>query len=157
MRLLAHDRFPDLAFAAAHQVELLSLNQLLLESDFITLHVRLNEETRGMIGERQLNMMKPTAFLINAARRELVDEDALVKAILEHRIGGAGLDDAPGLAGKELFGLPNVVFSTHLGNRALEGVISTFRSAVDSAVAVLRGQRPKLVVNPDVYERGLRS
>jgi phosphoglycerate dehydrogenase-like enzyme len=100
--------------------------------------------------------MKPTAFVINAARKELIDEPALVSAILERRIAGAGLDDPPGPEGNALFEHPSVVFTPHLGNRAIDGVVAVFRSAVESAVAVLRGQRPKFVVNPDVYDQTLR-
>jgi phosphoglycerate dehydrogenase-like enzyme len=157
MRVLAHDPYADKAFAAEHHVELVPLDTLLRESDFVSLHVRLSEQTRRMIGPRELAMMKPTAFIINAARQELIDEAALADAILNHRLAGAGLDDPPGEAGMKLFGLPNVVFTTHLGNRALEGVVAVFRTAVESAVAVLRGQRPQFVVNPEVYERKLRS
>jgi phosphoglycerate dehydrogenase-like enzyme len=156
MRIVAYDPFADTAFADANGVQLVSFDQLLRESDVVTLHVRLNEKTRHLVGRDQFAMMKPTAILVNAARKDLVDEQAMVEAILEKRLGGAGLDDPPGPAGKRLFGLPSVVFTTHLGNRAVEGMISVLRGAVESAVAVLRGDRPKLVLNPDVYERGTR-
>jgi phosphoglycerate dehydrogenase-like enzyme len=157
MNVLAHDPYADKAFAEANNIGLASIEQLLRESDFVTLHVRLTDDTRKMIGEKQLAMMKRGSFIINAARQELIDEDALVAAIQSGHLAGAGLDDPPGPAGRKLFGHPGVVFTTHLGNRALEGVIAVFRSAVESAVAVLRGQRPKFVVNPQVYERGLRG
>jgi phosphoglycerate dehydrogenase-like enzyme len=157
MKVLAHDPYADVAFAKAHDVKLVSFEELLKESDFVTLHVRLTEQTRHMISATQLRMMKPNAFIVNAARQELIDEAALVAAIHSGHIGGAGLDDPPGPEGRKLLGHPGVVFTTHLGNRALEGVIAVFRSAVESAVAVLRGQRPKFVVNPQVYERGLRG
>jgi len=153
MRLIAHDPFAEPSVAAELGVELTSLERLLQESDIVTLHVRLSEETRGMIAERQLRMMKPSAFLINAARKELIDESALVNALLEGRLGGVGLDDPPGEPGKQLFGLPNVVLTPHLGNRALEGTIAVFRSAVQSAIAVLEGQKPNSVLNPSVYDR----
>jgi phosphoglycerate dehydrogenase-like enzyme len=152
MRVMAHDPWADVNFVREHGIELVDLDKLLRESDFVSLHVRLNEQTRGMIGPEQIAMMKPTTFLINTARKELVDEAALVEAILKKRLGGAGLDDPPGEAGKKLFGLPNVVFTTHLGNRAIEGMIAVFRAAVESAVTVLRGGRPKSVVNPEVYQ-----
>lgn len=157
MRVLASDPYADSSFAADNGVELTPLERLLEESDFVSLHVRLTEQTRGMIGVRELARMKPTAFIINAARKELIDEPALVSAILERRIAGAGLDDPPGPDGKALFEHPNVVFTPHLGNRAIDGVIAVFRSAVESAVAVLRDQRPRFVVNPDVYDQGVRE
>lgn len=156
MRLLASDPYADPSFVADNKVELTSLARLLEESDFVSLHVRLTEQTRGMIGAGELARMKPTAFVINAARKELIDEPALVSAILERRIAGAGLDDPPGPEGSALFGHPSVVFTPHLGNRAIDGVVAVFRSAVESAVAVLRGQRPKFVVNPDAYDQPLR-
>jgi phosphoglycerate dehydrogenase-like enzyme len=157
MKVLAHDPYADQAFAKAHDIKLVSFEELLKESDFVTLHVRLTDQTKHMIGAPHLKKMKRNAFIINAARQELIDETALVAAIQSGHIGGAGLDDPPGPEGRKLFGHPGVIFTTHLGNRALEGVIAVFRSAVESAVAVLRGQRPKLVVNPQVYERGWRG
>jgi phosphoglycerate dehydrogenase-like enzyme len=157
MRVLASEPAPDRAFVAEHGVELVSQDELLREADFVSLHVRLNEQTRRMIGRKELALMKPTAVLINTARQDLVDEEAVVEAILQKRIGGAGLDDPPGAAAQKLFGRPNVVFTPHLGNRSIEGMHAVFMSAIDSAVAVLRGERPPFVVNPQVYERGVRG
>ncbi len=156
MRVLAAEPNADAAFVEKHGIEIVDLPTLLRESDFITLHVRLNAETRGMIGRAELALMKPTAYLINAARQELVDETALCDAIFAHRLAGAGLDDPPTTAGSPLLGLPNVVFAPHHGNRAIEGVHAVFRTAIDNAVAVLQGRRPEFVVNPQVYERGIR-
>jgi glyoxylate reductase len=110
-----------------------------------------------MIGARELAMMKPTAYLINTARQELVDEPALVEALMKRRIAGAALDDPPGPAGQAMLELPNVVFTPHIGNRALEGVVAVFRSAVAGAADVVFGRRPRFVVNPQVYEAGLRQ
>jgi D-3-phosphoglycerate dehydrogenase / 2-oxoglutarate reductase len=157
MRVLAHDPYADKKFAAEHNIELTTLDRLLAESDFLSLHTRLTDETRGIIGAKELARMKPTAYLINTARQELIDEAALVAAIQGGRLAGAGLDDPPGPAGQVLFGHPSVVFTTHLGNRSVDGMIAVLRAAVESAVAVFRGQRPRLVVNPEVYERGLRQ
>jgi D-3-phosphoglycerate dehydrogenase len=157
LRVVAYDPFPDREFAAAHGVELLGLDDLLQSSDFVSLHVRLSDQTRNMIGPREVRLMKASTCLINAARRELVNEDALVEAILEKRLAGAGLDDPPGPAAKKLCGLPNVVFTPHIGNRAIEGVNGVFRAAVESAIDVLQGRRPKHIVNPAVYEQGVRS
>jgi len=156
MRVIASDPQPDRKFAADHHIDLLSLDELLRQSDFLSLHVRLDDQTRNMIGARELGLMKRNAYLINAARRELVDEEALVVAILAAQIAGAALDDPPGPAAKKLLGLPNVVFTPHLGNRAIEGVHGVFRSALEAAIQVLGGQRPTRIVNPQVYEHGLR-
>ena len=143
---------PDHAFVREHGIAVVPLERLLAESDFVTLHVRLDPQTEGMIGRREIDAMKPSAFLINTARARLVDEQALTEAIVAGRIAGAGLDDPPADRQSPLLGLPNVVFTPHLGNRAIEGVHAVFRCAVDNALAVLAGERPAFVVNPEVYE-----
>jgi D-3-phosphoglycerate dehydrogenase / 2-oxoglutarate reductase len=157
MRVLATEPQPDSAFVAKHGVRLVPLEQLLRESDFVSLHVRLDLGTHGMIGARELAFMKPTAFLINAARQQLVDEAALTDAILQRRLAGAGLDDPPTQSGTPLRGHPAVVFAPHHGNRAIEGVHAVFRCAVDNAVAVLAGRRPEWTVNPAVYAQPFRA
>jgi phosphoglycerate dehydrogenase-like enzyme len=127
------------------------MERLLAESDFVSLHVRLNESTQAMIGARELAMMKPSAFLIDTARRELLDDHALVAAIREQRIAGVAVDDPPTDITRELAGLPNVIFAPHHGNRAIEGVNAVFRLAVDNVVQILSGHRCEFVVNPEVY------
>jgi phosphoglycerate dehydrogenase-like enzyme len=130
-----------------------NLQTLLRESDFASLHVRLDRQTAGMIGTTELALMKPSAIIVNAARQQLIDESALADAILTGRLAGAGLDDPPTRPDFPLCGLPNVVFAPHHGNRAIEGVHAVFRCAIDNALVVLAGRRPELVVNPEVYER----
>jgi phosphoglycerate dehydrogenase-like enzyme len=157
MRVLACDPAPDRAFAREHEIELADLGTVLRGSDFVSLHVRLDGSTRHMIDAGQLRLMKPTAFLINAARAELVQETALVEAIARGGIAGAGLDDPPGSPDCPLTRLPNVVYTPHLGNRAIEGMNAVFRAAIDNALAVLAGCRPEHVVNPAVYDRPWRA
>jgi D-3-phosphoglycerate dehydrogenase len=156
MTVVACEPQPNPQFVADHRIEVLPLEELLRRSDFVSLHVRLNEQTQNMISSAQLGLMKPTAYLVNTARRELVDEESIAAAILSAQIAGAALDDPPGPSAQKLLGLRNVVFTPHLGNRAIEGVHGVFRSALDGAIRVLRGERPQFVVNPEVYERGLR-
>lgn len=157
MKVLATETNPDRVFLAEHRIDLVELDDLLRESDYVSLHVRLDEHTWGMIGARELGLVKPSAFLINTARIELVDQEALTEAVLSHRIAGAALDDPPSRPDSPLLGLPNVVFTPHLGNRAIEGVHAVFRCALDNALAVLMGRRPEYVVNPEVYDKPLRS
>jgi phosphoglycerate dehydrogenase-like enzyme len=152
MNVLVATSHPDRAFLAEHRAQAVPLDALLAQSDFVSLHDRLTATNRDMIGPRELALMKPTAFLINTARRELVDEAALIDAIHSRRIAGAGLDDPPTRRDNPLLGLPNVIFTPHLGNRAVEGVQGVFLEALDNAVAVLEGRRPKSVVNPRVYD-----
>jgi D-3-phosphoglycerate dehydrogenase len=153
MKVLAATSHAGAAFVAKHDVEVVSRSELLARSDIVSLHVRLTGNNVGMIGPRELAEMKPGALLINTARRELVDMEALTGAILKGRLGGAGLDDPPSRRDGPLVGLPNVVFTPHLGNRAVEGVRGVFLEALDNAVAVLEGARPLSVVNPEVFER----
>jgi phosphoglycerate dehydrogenase-like enzyme len=156
--VVATEPYPDEKFVRENNVTLMPLDKLLVEADFVSLHMRLDEKTRNLIGARELARMKRTAILINTARQELVDEAALVDALESGRIGGAGLDDPPGSdAAKRLFARNNVVFTPHLGNRAIEGVRGVFKSALDNAIAVFRGQRPQFIVNPQVYEMGTRA
>lgn len=155
MRVLATEPFPDHAFVQERNIELVPLDELLDRADFVSLHVRLNADTDGMIGARELALMKPTAFLVNTARKKLVNEDALEEAVLTGIIAGAALDDPP-TANSPLLQLPNFIATTHLGNRAIEGVHAVFRGALENALAVLRGQRPQSVVNPEVYDGMLR-
>jgi phosphoglycerate dehydrogenase-like enzyme len=158
VRVIATEPYPDDKFVRENNVTLMPLDQLLAESDFVSLHMRLDEKTRHLIGASQLARMKPTAILINTARQELVDEAALVEAIESGNIGGAGLDDPPETeSAKRLFARNNVVFTPHLGNRAIEGVRGVFKAAVENAIAVFRGQRPQFVVNPAAYDKGTRA
>ncbi len=151
MRVLAATPNPNREFAAHYGIEIVALDELLAQSDFISLHARLNATTRGLLGAREFGLMKPDALLINTARPQLVDEAALTTAILAGRIGGAAFDDPPPNPDSPLLDLPNVVFTTHLGNRAAEGMHAVFASALQSALMVLRGERPPYLLNPQVY------
>ena len=152
MRIIASEPFPDQQFVDKYQIELVDLNDLLRSSDFVSLHVRLNAETHGLIGRRELDLMKSSAFLINTARRDLIVAESLVEAIQNRSIAGAGLDDPPHRSDTPLLNCPNVVFTPHLGNRTVQACDAVFCHAVTSALTVLKGRRPDTVVNPEVYE-----
>lgn len=155
MRLLAYDVLPDMAAADALGVEFRPLDVLLAESDFVSLHVPLSADTRGLIGEEALRRMKPTAILINTSRGDTVEEPALLRALREGRIAGAGLDvfhDEP-LLDFSLVELHNVVATPHVAAHTIETQARVERAAAESIVAVLRGDRPAHVVNPEVYDR----
>ncbi len=136
-----------------------SLDELLERSDFVSLHAPLTPETRGMIGEPQLRHMKPTAILVNTARGPLVDTDALVRALQEGWIAGAGLDvtdPEPLPRDHPLLNCPGLAIAPHIGSAthaAREGMADL---AVDNLLAALRGERMPHCVNPEVYERGTR-
>jgi glyoxylate reductase len=132
------------------------LDTLLRESDFVSLHVPLTDATRSMIGESELRAMKPTACLINTARGGVVDQSALVRALREGWIAGAGLDVAavePIPDDDPLLSAPNVVLLPHIGSASHATRERMAAMAIDNCLAGLRGERLPHCVNPQVYER----
>jgi phosphoglycerate dehydrogenase-like enzyme len=153
MRLLAYEPYPDTAFASAHHVELVPLDRLLAESDFLSLHLPLTSESRRLINRQSLARMKPTAFLINTARGGLVDEADLLEALKARRIAGAALDvfeqEPPGKS--PLFELDNVLLTPHAAGMDLQSRDDMARSAAEAIAALSRGEWPaEKVVNPEV-------
>ena len=133
-----------------------TLETLLKESDFVTLHVPLLPETTGMIGAAQLAMMKPTAHLINAARGPVVDERALIAALQAGQIAGAGLDvyeTEPIDASNPLLAMENVVKLPHVGSATGATRQAMVNLAADNLLAVLQGKPPLTPVNPEVLSR----
>jgi len=129
-------------------------DQLLSESDFVSVHAPLTAETRHLVGERELKLMKPTAFIINTSRGPIVDEKALVRALREKRIAGAGLDvyeNEPKVE-PELLTMQNVVLTPHLGSAVMELRESMANVVVDNIMAVLAGHRPPNCWNPEIYK-----
>ncbi|HSB68744.1 MAG TPA: hydroxyacid dehydrogenase [Candidatus Methylomirabilis sp.] len=132
------------------------LNPLLAEADYLSIHVPLTAETRNVIGPAAMSRMKPTSVLVNTARGGIVDEAALAEAIKGGRIGGAGLDvivDEPLQANHPLAGLPNVILTPHMAGVTEEAMMRMAQNAAEDVVRVLRGERPKYPVNPDVFTR----
>ncbi len=128
------------------------LDQLLRESDFVSLHQPLNATTRHQIGARELGLMKKTAFLINTARGAIVDEAALVRALKSKKIAGAGLDvfEHEPKVSAELKTMKNVVIVPHLGSATVEVREEMASIVVDNIVALREGRRPPNIVNPEV-------
>jgi D-3-phosphoglycerate dehydrogenase len=128
---------------------------LLRESDVVTLHMPSTPETRRLIRRETLAMMKPTAFIINCARGDIIDEDALHEALSSGKLAGAGLDvlvQEPMKAGHPLFALPNVVVTPHLAAQTREATARGVVMAAQGTLAVLAGEHWPHVVNPTVYE-----
>ncbi|HHV79123.1 MAG TPA: phosphoglycerate dehydrogenase [Firmicutes bacterium] len=149
MNVIAYDIFQDEEFASAHEITYVSLDELLRRSDFVTLHCPLTEENKGLIGERELSLMKPGAFLINCARGALVDENALYEALKSGKLGGAGLDvysKEPPKSNK-LLELPNVIAMPHVGAYTHKTMNAMDMLVVKSCADALRGLRPANVVN----------
>ena len=125
------------------------LNELLSNADVVSLHVPLNESTRHMIGQRELARMKPTALLINTSRGPVVEEAALVRALSEDRLFGAGLDvfdPEPPRADNPLLKLDNVVLTAHFAGPTWDNHVARFRNAFDNVQRVARGEAPLWVV-----------
>ena len=134
-------------------IQYVEQDALFQESDFVSLHVALNEGTRHLVGERQLGLMKPTAFLINTTRGPVVDEKALVRALQEKRIAGAGLDvfeREPKLE-PELYEMENVVIPPHVGSATVGTRLKMGMMAARNCVAGCLGERPPNIVNPEIY------
>ena len=129
-----------------------SRDELLKTADVITLHVPLMGETRAIISDRELEMMKPTAVLINCSRGEVVDEAALVRALQDGKIGGAGLDvleQEPTPADNPLLDMDNVVVTPHMASFAIESQIKSRSFAIQNAARVAGGEEPESVVLPE--------
>ncbi|HET8547220.1 MAG TPA: NAD(P)-dependent oxidoreductase [Bryobacteraceae bacterium] len=155
-RLIAHDPYVDSCTVAELGVELASLEQVLRESDFVTINTLLNDATRRLIGEAELRQMKPTAYLINTARGPIVQETALVRALRERWIAGAGLDvfeREPLPADSPLRALDNVILTPHGLAWTEEIVRDNGLEACSNILAVSRGEVPASVVNREVIER----
>jgi lactate dehydrogenase-like 2-hydroxyacid dehydrogenase len=155
MQIIYSDVRRDLDFEKAVGARFVDKQTLLKESDFLSLHVPLLPETRHYIGEKELKAMKTTAVLINASRGPVVDEKALVKALKDKEIWGAGLDVfenepmlAPGLAD-----LDNVVIVPHIASGTTETRLNMGRIAVGNVIKVLTGKAPDTCVNLDVLQK----
>lgn len=131
------------------------LATLLRESDFVSLHTPLIPETRHLINARSLRTMKKTAYLVNAARGPVVDEAALVQALREGWIAGAGIDvfEEEPTVHPGLIGLPNVVLAPHIASASFETRLKMATLAVENCLAVLEGRTPPTPVNPEVLNR----
>jgi glyoxylate reductase len=152
MRILYHSRRPD-PEAGALGAEYRSKADLLREADFVVLTVPLTAETRRLIGAAELDLMKPTAFLVNIARGPVVDEAALVAALRARRLAGAGLDvfeDEPRVH-PGLLDLEQVVLTPHIGSASRATRLRMATRAAENCVAALEGRRPPNLVNPAAW------
>jgi phosphoglycerate dehydrogenase-like enzyme len=151
LRLLATDPYVDFATIESLGARKGTLDELMTQSDFVVVTCLLNEETRKLIGARQLALMKPTAYLINVARGPIVDERALYDTLSSRRIAGAGLDvfeEEPTPASNPILKLDNVLVSPHALAWTDELFGNIARTAVGALLAVASGRRPEFLVNP---------
>ncbi len=153
MRLLGYDIAP---YPEAEKIgiKFVTIDELLAESDFLSLHAALTPQNRGLLGETQLRKMKPNAYLINTARGALVDEAALIRALTEGWIAGAALDafvNEPLPANHPLRKVPNVLLTPHLASFARETGERVSLIAAQAIVDLKSGRKPQFVVNPEVF------
>jgi len=152
MRLLAYELFQDQVFAEAMKVAFVPLDQLLKESDFVTLHINLSPQSHHFINAERLALMKPTAYLINTSRGSVVDTDALYQALKEKRIGGAGLDvfEQEPLGESPLLELDNVILTPHAAGSTHDTHDRSPLIAAGEVIRLFKGERPLHVLNPEV-------
>jgi phosphoglycerate dehydrogenase-like enzyme len=154
LRCLAFDPHVNAESMRGLNVALVSLEDLLRESDYVAICCALTPETRHLIGEARLRMMKPTSYLINVARGPVVEQQSLTRALQERWIAGAGLDvfeDEPIDAADPLLALDNVILAPHAICWTDECFLNNGRSACQSLLDVASGRRPKHVVNPAAF------
>ena len=155
MRVLAYDPYFDEEFAAEHGVErAASLEQVMKEADFVSVHMPLNERTQGIIDAEKIALMKPTAIIVNTARGAIIDEDALAVALVEGRIFGAGLDvyAAEPPTNSRLLRCERTVTMPHNSSNTTGALLGMGNGVTDAILAVFGGERPQHCVNPEVYD-----
>ena len=158
MEILAFDTQPNRSAAQTLGATYVELDDLLRRSDFVTLHCVLSDETRHLIGPRELGLMKPTAVLVNAARGPVVDTDALAAALRDRSIFAAGLDvtdPEPLPADHPLVALPNCLVVPHIASASVATRNEMARIAAENCLAVLAGRAPHACVNPEVLQAGV--
>ena len=156
MQVLAVDPFVDAETMARQHVRAVDFETLLAEADAVSVHIPLSPKTRGIIGERELTRMKPTAILVNTSRGGLVDEQAVAAALHAGRLGGVGLDvlsQEPPPPDHPLRQVPNVILTPHLAFYSREAVVELQTKAAEEVARALRGEPPRSPVNPDVLKR----
>ena len=160
MRLLYTDSVPRPQAEADLGITYRPLDELLRESDFVSLHVPLTPQTRHLIGEQALSLMKPTAVLVNTSRGPVVDQRALYRALRRRQIAAAGLDVAevePMPAKEPLLRLDNVVVTPHVASASVATRQRMAEMAAEAVLAALRGELPANCLNPEALEHRRRS
>ena len=155
MRVLAVSTHPDLAFAAAHGVEIVDLGRALREADFVSLHAPLTAQTENLVDARSLAAMKRGVYIVNTSRGGLVDEAALAAAVASGQVAGAAVDvlrvqgaNSP----SPLIGVPGIIVTPHMATYSKESIERVSMSAATSIVTALQGGRPSVLVNPEVFD-----
>lgn len=157
-KVLAYDIHRDEQVAAKWNFEYVSLEELMQRSDIVTIHCGLDDSTRGLIGQRQLDLMKKDAYLVNTARPHIVDSDALARKLANREITGAAIDvhdPAPCHPNDVLVSLDNVLPTSWSAYNTCEAIADMSRRAAEDLVAVLSGREPRHLVNRSVMQTAL--
>jgi D-3-phosphoglycerate dehydrogenase len=156
MKIVAYDPYVSPERTTSAGAESVHLETLLRRSDFISIHARLSPDTKHMISESQLRMMKRTAVIVNTARGPIIDEAALLKALLDGSIAGAALDvfeNEPLTADHPLLKLDNVIATPHIAGASKENVSKASRMLSEDIKRVMKGKAPRFCVNPEVFSK----
>ena len=154
MEVIAFDPYLPPTAAKERGIQLVdSLPALLMQADYVSVHAALTAETQGMIGAKELALMKRTAYLVNCARGEIVQEAALADALAQGTIAGAALDvyEAEPPTRSPILSAPNAVLTPHLGASTHEAQARAGGIIAEQVLKVLRGERPDFAVNPEIY------
>jgi len=154
--LLAYDPFVDEEVAKKYEVELVELDELMKESDFVSVHAPLNENTKHMVSTKEFELMKESAFIINTARGAVIDEAALIEALENEELAGAGLDvteQEPIEKDNPLLDMDNVIINPHVGWYSEDAQVELQTRAAKGVADVLVGNKPKYLVNQDVLKK----
>jgi len=155
VNILVYDPYADPATIKKLGCTPADREKLFSESDFITIHARLTDENKGMAGEKEIGMMKKTAYLINTGRAGLVNEPALIKALKENRIAGAALDvfpTEPIPETSEITTLDNVTLTTHIAGTTTEALTKSPGLLMEDIEHFLKGEEYRFMVNPEVLK-----
>jgi D-3-phosphoglycerate dehydrogenase len=155
MKVIASDPYVDPALARSLDVELVSQDDVLRRSDYVSCHIPLNQHTYHSIGEPQLRLMKPTAIFINTARGRVVDEVALIRALREGWIAAAGLDvleQEPPDVNNPLLHMDNVIVTPHVAGTSNGTPPRQRRQIIEGAVDYIQGRQPPGLVNKIVWD-----
>jgi D-3-phosphoglycerate dehydrogenase len=151
MRVIAWTMHPSEKLAKELGVEMVELDELYRSSDVVSLHLRLSPDTTGFVGAREFGLMKPTAIFVNTARGAITDEKALIEALQQKRIAGAGLDvfqAEPLPTDHPVLRLPNVVVTPHSGGVTPEALEAGLQLSIDNVFAYIEGKPQNIVVGP---------
>jgi len=154
--VVAHDPYVSAEEASAAGVSVLSLDEVLAQSDIVSLHAPVTDQTTGMIGEREFGLMKSGAYFVNTARAALTDEGALYRALRAGHLAGAALDvfeDEPPSPDNPLLTLDNVIATPHIGGHTGEVITHQSRIAVEDLVRMFEGRPPLHCVNPQALAK----